>query len=493
MDGARFGLTKPGPCRRQQHSVQGHGPKNRRALPRPHVVDAPGQDHARPLRPTRQLRAERSPGTRADLPADPRPHSCSAPLLRHAARRHGGHRRRSSFGTSRVPTPIPTPPLELLRHGGLRVRLWPAVHCGEPRGGVRVRHQLGGGDVLGDQGVHAGPAGALRLRPEPAPTPGGAATAHPLRAPAHQPRRPITACRTGHLFVRDSWSSQSSRDGPGARGTGLSAEELLAMSTLSAGDPSWKWGGCSAHVRRGMRLARRFLDVREVETDQRALMNLHNNRAGRKAVKFTLLTECKCHGVSGSCSLKTCWKRLPPFSHVGDYLVERYRRAKRTLPYYGRSRAALDPNRRRPVHLKLHEKHLRPPTAARAATTGSPSSRRRASSKTTSGALFDDPTDSSYELPWADIVVQPKPRDLVFLEDSPNYCVRDAERGSAGTAGRLCNVTSPGPDNCRFLCCGRGYETRYRTRTNQCHCKFHWCCFVRCDTCAEKVRENTCK
>ncbi|XP_077539005.1 protein Wnt-7b-like isoform X3 [Haemaphysalis longicornis] len=318
--------------------------------------------------------------------------------------------------------------------------------------------------------------------------------AHRLISPVVQspPAEPVTFAR-GAQFVRDSWSSQSSRDGPGARGTGLSAEELLAMSTLSAGDPSWKWGGCSAHVRRGMRLARRFLDVREVETDQRALMNLHNNRAGRKAVKFTLLTECKCHGVSGSCSLKTCWKRLPPFSHVGDYLVERYRRAKRTLPYYGRSRAALDPNRRRPVHLKLHEKHLRPPTAARAATTGSPSSRRRASSKTTSGALFDDPTDSSYELPWADIVVQPKPRDLVFLEDSPNYCVRDAERGSAGTAGRLCNVTSPGPDNCRFLCCGRGYETRYRTRTNQCHCKFHWCCFVRCDTCAEKVRENTCK
>lgn len=219
-----------------------------------------------------------------------------------------------------------------------------------------------------------------------------------------------------------------------------------------------------------------------------------------QAVKFTLLTECKCHGVSGSCSLKTCWKRLPPFSHVGDYLVERYRRAKRALPYYGRSRAALDPNRRRPVHLKLHEKHLRPP-AATATPPGSKkkkmkkasSSKRRASSSSSTSVFFADEPPDSYELPWADVVVRPKPRDLVFLEDSPNYCVRDLERGSAGTVGRVCNRTSTGPDSCRFLCCGRGYETHYRTRTQQCHCKFHWCCFVRCQTCAENVRENVCK
>lgn len=325
--------------------------------------------------------------------------------------------------------------------------------------------------------------------------------AHRLISPAVEapPAEPVTFAR-GAQFVRDSWSTPQ----PGADGTGrasLTADELLSLSTLSAGDPSWKWGGCSAHVKRGMRLARRFLDSREVETDERALMNLHNNRAGRKAVKFTLLTECKCHGVSGSCSLKTCWKRLPPFSHVGDYLVERYRRAKRALPYYGRSRAALDPNRRRPVHLKLHEKHLRPP-AATATPPGSKkkkmmkkasSSKRRASSSSSTSVFFADEPPDSYELPWADVVVRPKPRDLVFLEDSPNYCVRDLERGSAGTVGRVCNRTSTGPDSCRFLCCGRGYETHYRTRTQQCHCKFHWCCFVRCQTCAENVRENVCK
>lgn len=227
-------------------------------------------------------------------------------------------------------------------------------------------------------------------------------------------------------------------------------------------DDSWKWGGCSAHVKHGMRLARRFLDAREVEADERSLMNLHNNRAGRKAVKFGLLTECKCHGVSGSCTMKTCWKSLPAFSQVGAYLVQRYQRARRAAPFYGRSRPH-EPStlRRRPAYLRLRKgRGPRTPGAGRPAAHG---------------------------------VARPKPRDLVYLHESPSYCERDPGRGSAGTVGRLCNRTSTGPDGCRLLCCGRGYDTHRRTRVWQCQCKFHWCCFVRCQTCSERTEEHTCK
>ena len=45
---------------------------------------------------------------------------------------------------------------------------------------------------------------------------------------------------------------------------------------------NWRWGGCSTDVHYAMKLARRFLDSPEIQNDARTLMNLHNNKAGRK-------------------------------------------------------------------------------------------------------------------------------------------------------------------------------------------------------------------
>lgn len=43
------------------------------------------------------------------------------------------------------------------------------------------------------------------------------------------------------------------------------------------------WGGCSDNIDYGIKFARAFVDAKERRgKDARALMNLHNNRAGRK-------------------------------------------------------------------------------------------------------------------------------------------------------------------------------------------------------------------
>ncbi|XP_022913838.1 protein Wnt-7b isoform X2 [Onthophagus taurus] len=209
----------------------------------------------------------------------------------------------------------------------------------------------------------------------------------------------------------------------------------------------WKWAGCSVDVAFGMKFARKFLDSREFDGDERSLMNLHNNKAGRKAVKLNLTTECKCHGVSGSCTMKTCWKSLPPFRLIGDSLMKKYYRAR---PVTAISSVLKNEKKSKKIHLVLKKGKM-------------------------------------------PIKKPPKKSDLVFLQTSPNYCEKDLTAGSLGTVGRACNRTSKGSDGCDLMCCGRGYNTHQYTRTWQCNCKFYWCCSVECKVCSERTEEYTCK
>lgn len=33
---------------------------------------------------------------------------------------------------------------------------------------------------------------------------------------------------------------------------------------------------------------------------------------------------CKCHGVSGSCTIRVCWRKMKPFRAIGDALVKKF-------------------------------------------------------------------------------------------------------------------------------------------------------------------------
>lgn len=93
--------------------------------------------------------------------------------------------------------------------------------------------------------------------------------------------------------------------------------------------------------------------------------------------------------------------------------------------------------------------------------------------------------DSRFRLPTAN--------DLVYMEESPNYCIHNPAVGSLGTSGRVCNRTSLDMDGCNLLCCGRGYNTMKLTVKERCMCKFRWCCEVECKTCMRSVDIHTCK
>jgi len=102
-----------------------------------------------------------------------------------------------------------------------------------------------------------------------------------------------------------------------------------------------------------------------------------------KLVADSLSPTCKCHGVSGSCSIKTCWKALPEVRVFGVALQKRYS-------------GAIE------VDLKTNRK-----TQERRLVSVLPSPRQ----------IADD--------------------ELIYYTISPDYCLPDKALGSIGTRGRL--------------------------------------------------------
>lgn len=163
-----------------------------------------------------------------------------------------------------------------------------------------------------------------------------------------------------------------------------------------------------------------------------------------QTVSSEMRQECKCHGMSGSCTVRTCWMRLPSFRTVGDFLKDRFDGASRVVyANKGSNRAS---HRANPRHLEPENPAHKPPSAM----------------------------------------------DLVYFEKSPNFCSYNGKTGTLGTSGRTCNSSSPGLDGCELLCCGRGFKTRTESVTERCHCTFHWCCHVSCLNCTSTRTLHQC-
>lgn len=173
---------------------------------------------------------------------------------------------------------------------------------------------------------------------------------------------------------------------------------------------------------------------------------------------------CKCHGMSGSCELKTCWKVAPDFRIVGKTLKDRFRSAVLVsqsnlgnVTPQSRNRAN---RRRRPLDRQRQRKHRD--------NDNSKSLNRKKKPRNLSKQLF-------------------------YYQKSPNFCERDLAVDIPGTAGRRCNKTSQAGDGCASLCCGRGYNVVRQRRTERCRCKFHWCCYVQCQNCTVEEWITVCK
>ncbi|XP_057629971.1 protein Wnt-9b [Chionomys nivalis] len=201
---------------------------------------------------------------------------------------------------------------------------------------------------------------------------------------------------------------------------------------------AWQWGVCGDNLKYSTKFLSNFLGPKRGSKDLRARADAHNTHVGIKAVKSGLRTTCKCHGVSGSCAVRTCWKQLSPFRETGEVLKLRYDTAVKVSSATNEALGRLE---------------LWAP-----AKPGGPAKG-----------------------------LAPRPGDLVYMEDSPSFC--RPSKYSPGTAGRVCSRDT----SCSSLCCGRGYDTQSRMVAFSCHCQVQWCCHVECQQCAQQELVYTCK
>ena len=141
---------------------------------------------------------------------------------------------------------------------------------------------------------------------------------------------------------------------------------------------------------------------------------------------------CKCHGLSGSCTVRTCWRRMPGFRELGDRLKVSFDKAVKVMP--GNDGKSLAPAERG-FRMRLRQ-------------------------------------------------------TLVYAEKSPTFCEPNRRLGSLGSQGRRCRQEDSG---CIIMCCGRGYSTVQFNKTVNCRCRFHWCCEVTCDQCPYTETQHFCR
>uniref|UniRef100_A0A803VW70 Protein Wnt n=1 Tax=Ficedula albicollis TaxID=59894 RepID=A0A803VW70_FICAL len=200
---------------------------------------------------------------------------------------------------------------------------------------------------------------------------------------------------------------------------------------------AWQWGGCGDNLKYSNKFVKEFLG-RKPNKDLRARVDFHNNLVGMKVIKAGVETTCKCHGVSGSCTVRTCWRQLSPFHEIGKQLKQKYE-----------------------TSLKV-------------------------GSTTNEATGEGDISPPKKSIPGHSDQI-PRTTDLVYIDDSPSFCLMS--RYSPGTSGRKCYKDK----NCDSICCGRGHNTQSRVVTRPCQCQVRWCCYVECKQCTQREEVYTCK
>lgn len=213
-------------------------------------------------------------------------------------------------------------------------------------------------------------------------------------------------------------------------------------------------------------MTKRFLKSKAKPRDVTWIIKQHNLNVGRKIVRDNFKEQCHCHGFSGSCEVKTCWFVTSPFREVAQQIKQKYDLAVRVNPADVKVETQIRKCRQKKLLDSSHDKLQQRDRFFVPGNEINQTRCRRLQVKT----------------------MLPK-NELVYSEDSPNFCLPNSDLDLPGTQGRLCNATN---NNCKNVCCDRGFKVEWRTKKVRCRCKFKWCCEVICDTCYVQRKLGIC-
>uniref|UniRef100_A0A8C6UYC1 Protein Wnt n=1 Tax=Neogobius melanostomus TaxID=47308 RepID=A0A8C6UYC1_9GOBI len=100
--------------------------------------------------------------------------------------------------------------------------------------------------------------------------------------------------------------------------------------------------------------------------------------------------------------------------------------------------------------------------------------------------------DGKTLIPVGQNIKPPDKQDLIYSDESPDFCLANRKTGSLGTKGRTCNSTALDISGCDLLCCQRGYREETVVFEENCLCRFHWCCVVQCKKCLVRKELSMC-
>uniref|UniRef100_A0A1I8IU69 Protein Wnt n=3 Tax=Macrostomum lignano TaxID=282301 RepID=A0A1I8IU69_9PLAT len=216
--------------------------------------------------------------------------------------------------------------------------------------------------------------------------------------------------------------------------------------------------GCDHNIKFAKGFAKRLLDKTEKGRDVRYISLLHNYNTGRRAVAKTMKKRCLCHGTSGSCTYRTCWKEVASFQKIGQLLKMQYTKAVKVM-------------QGSPVKIF---KTIRPSLG---------DSGRRRRRRILNLVKVEEHSNR---------LTRPRRSDLVYYENvsSDFFCERQTYWSVLGTRQRICDAHG---GNCSHICCGRPYRTEYYKHVDEkCNCRFIWCCEVKCEVCITDKHRKVC-